>query len=168
MESTLDAGPLIYLAKLDALDVLERSGRQAVVTPAVVAETARPELAFRHPEVALIQEAVQDGRIRLVPLEKVEQEAVAEFGQRISGLHAGELEVLALGRTRGWEVCFQERQALRVARAYGLTTVHVVELLFGGTPDIELLRRRIRRFAVLTDLASADLDTLVELIEERR
>lgn len=168
MDVVLDAGPLIYLAKLDALDAIADAGRSAVVPPSVYTEAARPELAFRHPEIAIVEQARVDGRLRIEALDRRETEMAAEFAGRSSGLHAGERDVLALGLSRGWPVCFHERQASHLARAMGAATVHMVELLFEGTRDPDQLSRRVRHFATLTNMTTQDLDTLLTRIEERR
>jgi len=168
MELVLDAGPLIYLAKLDAFDVLSTTGRDAIVPPSVHAEAARAELAFRHPEIATIQRALSAGAFRVQPLNAAEADLATNLGERSSGFHAGERDVLALGHSRGWPVCLHERQAAKLARALGVGTIHLVEVLFAGTPDSDLLERRIRRFARLTNLAMDDLDELLDLINRRR
>jgi hypothetical protein len=41
-------------------------------------------------------------------------------------------------------------------------------LLFAGTSDLDLLERRVRHFARLTNLTMNDLDSLLSLIRERR
>ena len=168
MVLVLDAGPLIYFAKLDAFDALALAGHAAVVPPSVFTEAARSELAFRHPEIATIDRAHREAAFRVEALDPRETELARELGAGSSGLHAGELDVLALGRSRGWSVCFHERQAARLARALGVTTMHLVEVLFAGTPHPDLLERRIRRFARLTNLAMEDLDGLMKLIGDRR
>ena len=55
-----------------------------------------------------------------------------------------------------------------LARALGVAIVHLVELLFAGTPDRDLLATRIRHFARLTNLTMNDLDLLLHLIRDRR
>jgi len=168
MYLVLDASPLIYLAELDAFDAVAIAGHIAVVPPSVHAEAARPELAFRHPEVAIIERFRMAGQLLVVSPEPAEMDLATELRGRYGGLHAGELDVLALGQARGWTTCFHERQATRLARALGVATVHLVELLFAGTPALDLLERRIRHFARLTNLTMNDLDVLLELIRERR
>lgn len=168
MDLVLDASPLIYLAKLDAFDAVAIAGHVAVVPPSVYAEAARPELAFRHPEIATIERVRKDELLVVVPLDARERELATDLAGRNGGLHAGELDVLALGQVRGWTVCFHERQAARLARALGVATVHLVEVLFEGTPDLDLLERRIRQFARLTNMTMNDLDVLLNLIRERR
>ncbi len=168
MDIVLDASPLIYLAKLDAFDAIAIAGHTAVVPPSVYAEAARPELAFRHPEIATVEGMRQTGQLLVVPLDARERELATDLAGRYGGLHAGELDVLALGHLRGWTVCFHERQAARLARVLGVATVHLVEVLFAGTPDVDLLERRIRHFARLTNLTMNDLDVLLNLIRERQ
>jgi hypothetical protein len=163
----LDASPLIYLAKLDAFDAVAIAGHAAVVPPSVYAEAARPELAFRHPEIATVERIRRDGQLLVVPLDARERKLATDLAGRYGGLHAGELDVLAL-QVRGWIVCLHERQAARLARAVGVATVHLVEVLFAGTPDLDLLEARIRHFARLTNLTMNDLDVLLNLIRERR
>lgn len=168
MYLVLDASPLIYLAKLDAFDAVAVAGYAAVVPPSVYSEAARPELAFRHPEIATVERLRDDGQLLVVPLDPSERELAADLAGRYGGLHAGELDVLALGQVRGWTACFHERQATRLARAMGVATVHLVEVLFAGTPDRDLLEHRVRTFARLTNLTMNDLDALLNLIRERR
>ncbi len=168
MYLVLDASPLIYLAKLDAFDAVAIAGHVAVVPPSVLAEAALPELAFRHPEIAIIERVRIDGHLLVVSPEPAEAELATELAGRYGGLHVGELDVLAMGLVRGWTVCFHERQATRLARALGVATVHLVEVLFAGTPDVDLLAQRIRHFARLTNMTINDLDTLLNLIRGRR
>jgi len=167
MHVVLDASPLIYLAKLDAFDALSAAGHTAVVPPSVEAETARPELAFRHPEVAVIERVRTEGALLVEPLEEREIKLAHQLAERYGGLHQGELDVLAMGSLRNWPVCLHERQASRIARTLGVSTIHLVEILFAGTSDVDLLERRIRTFARLTNMTMEDLDVLLELTGKR-
>jgi predicted nucleic acid-binding protein len=186
----LDASPLIYLATLDALDVFSTSD-PGQVPSRVMYEAARPELAYSHPEVVRIDEAVRAGWLvevslgeqeralvsalaaRLSGLHEGELEVLAKralvsaLAARLSGLHEGELEVLAIGQSRGWQVCVHERQASRLATALGLRSVHVVELLFAATGDRARLVERIRTFGAMTNLATGDLDAVLDLAHRR-
>lgn len=168
MELVLDASPLIYLSKLDAFDAVALAEYEAVVPLSVFAEAARPELAFRYPEIATITRMADERRLRVVALEPHEVAVAAELKLTYGGLHAGELDVLALGQARGWTVYFHERQAARLARALGLVTVHLVEVLFAGTPASDVLERRLRDLARLTNMRIDDLDALLSLARERR
>jgi hypothetical protein len=156
----LDAGPLIHLAKLDALDVLD-ADEPALVPPAVLSEVVRPELAYRYPETALLDGAVRSGLLTPAELETGERELVADLAMRVAGLHAGELEVLAIASSRSIAACLHERAAIRLAAAMDIPVVHVMELLFDGTPDTGMLVRRITDFAKMTRL---DIDQTTELL----
>lgn len=161
----LDASPLIYLGKLDALDVL--TGDQGVVPPAVEDEVVRPALAFSYPEIVRIEQAFRVGWLTTSEMTPDEARAADELGARVRGLHRGELEVLAMGLERGTRVCLHERQAARIAAALGIGVTHVVELLFTGTADNDLLGRRLRAFGRITNLAMDQLDELLSLARER-
>jgi predicted nucleic acid-binding protein len=164
----LDASPLIYIAKLDAFDALSNAGYTAVVPQSVYTEAARPELTFRHAEIATVQRVREESGLEVITLEPSESALASDLADKYGGLHAGELDVLALGHARGWAVCLHERQASRLATSLGLAAIHVVELLFAGTSDLDLLERRVRQFARLTNLTMNDLDALFNLIRERR
>ncbi len=164
----LDASPVIYLAKLEAFDAVTTAGHIAVVPQSVYSEAARPELAFRHPEIGIIESVRRDGRLQVIALDPSEQDLARDLGDRYGGLHAGELDVLALGQARGWPVTFHERQASRLAKSLGVPSVHLIEILFQGTPDLGLLERRVRQFARLTNLTMNDHDDLLNLIRARR
>ena len=168
MRIVLDASPLICMAKLDAFDAISNAGHTAAVPLSVYTEAARPELAFRHPEIATVQRLREESGLDVITLEPSEAAMASDLADRYGGLHAGELDVLALGHARGWPVSLHERQASRLATSLGLATIHVVELLFAGTSDLDLLERRVRHFARLTNLTMNDLDSLLSLIRERR
>ena len=163
----LDAGPLIYLAKLDALDVLPAAGHVGALTPSVWSEVAQPALAFRFPEIASIQRARDVRWLEVYPLAPAEIAFADDLAGRLSGLHRGELDCLAVASARGWPVCLHERQASRMARTLGMQPVHLVELLFRGMDDRGRLEACVRGFARLTNLAVADLDDLLHMIVER-
>lgn len=163
----LDAAPLIYLAKLEALDVLEALP-VAIATPSVIEEATRPSMAYRHPDAVLIEQAVSRGDIGQVSLDAGELAEAGAIEQQVAGLHAGECEVLAVARARNLAAVIFERPGRRVARASGIRLVDTVELLFAGTADQTLLERRIRGFARLSEMRLADVEALLARTERRR
>jgi len=167
LDLVLDASPLIYLGKLDALDVFGAHGWRPMITPAVRDEVVRPELAYMHTEVVTIAAAIEHGSIRDIQLTPAEVTTAAELGRRVRGLHPGELEVLAVGLERSSAVSVHERQAARLARALALREVQVVELLVDGTADARLLEKRLRGYASLTVLRVGDLDELLAIARAR-
>jgi predicted nucleic acid-binding protein len=163
-----DASPLIYLAKLDAMDVLENLGIVGAVTPAVAKETTRPAVAYRHRDGLVIEAALEDGRLALLELTPSETGIGSDLSGRIAGMHRGECEVLAVAIERSMSAVIFERRARAVARALGIHLVDVVELLVQGTPDPELLDWRIHRFAELVEMRLKDLELLLKMTGKGR
>ena len=157
----LDASPLIYLAKLEALDVLSTVTREALVTPAVLEEVTRPQVAYRHPDAAEIEASVTRGALKLLTLTVQEQENASGIAERIPGLDPGEAEVLAVSIARSLPAVIFERRARRVAGALGAGLIDVIELIVRGTTGRALRKERIVRFARMVDMR---LDDAVELL----
>lgn len=164
----LDASPLIYLAKLAALDVLSVATREAAVTPVVLEEVTRPQLAYRHPDAVEIEQAVVNGLVQVWELEADERSLAADFAERVPGLHHGAAEVLSLAISRSVAAVILERQARRVARTLGAELVDVVELLVAGTPDLELREDRVIRFARLVNMRFDHVAQLLARLGSRR
>lgn len=161
----VDASPLIYLAKLDALDVFGLAGHVPLITPKVERETARPGLAYRFPDALMIAEALRDGVLVRTELSEQERTVASQLGAEAGGLDAGESEVLAAAGARELPVLLHERRAIRMARSLGLETWSPVRLLIEGTPDRELSRTRVLEFARMVQMRFEDVEALVRRIE---
>ncbi len=160
-----DASPLIYLAKLDALDAMNLP---ALVPASVVRETTRPAVAYRHRDAIVIESAISAGRLGLVELTAEEEAFASSMSARVTGLHAGECDVLAVAITRSIPAVIFERRAKAVARAFGARLLDLVQVLFEGTRNDDLLEARIRRFGQLVEMRLTDMEALLEAIDARR
>jgi predicted nucleic acid-binding protein len=163
----VDSSPLIYLAKLDALDVFEIVGRQALITLEVERETTRPKLAYDFPDSLKVAEALRTGSLGKTDLTADEKTLAERLQRHAPGLHAGEAGVLAAAQFRRLPVALSERRALRLADALGFDVWRPVRLLFAGTTDAALLRSRILAFARLVDMPFADVEIAINAVEER-
>ena len=163
----VDPSPLIYLAKIDALDVFEASGHTPLITPQVERETARSGLAYEHPDSLVIAQALRSGLLRRTDPSAKEIESARRLMGDAGGIGTGEAEVLAAAAERSLPVLVSERRASRLAQALGIESRTPIDLLFAGTREREQLRERIRRYADLVQLRIADLDHLTKLIEAR-
>jgi predicted nucleic acid-binding protein len=163
----LDASPLIYLAKIEAIDVLESLTERVLIPRAVLEETTRPALLYQHPDAAVIERAVREGVITAIDLDASETATTDDLTSRVPALHAGVSAVLAIALHRGIPAVLFERRARRVAAATGAELVDVVELLFAGTPQADLLATRVRRFAELVNMRLSDYEALRERVNER-
>jgi predicted nucleic acid-binding protein len=161
----VDASPLIYLAKIDALDVFRVAGFHPMVTPEVGRETARAGLAYEHPDAAVIVDALRDGTLEPTELTREEEQEAERLMTASGGLDRGEAEVLAAATSRDLPVLLFERRATRLAASLGLDAWSPVEILVAGTPDRRLLRTRVLASAGLVNMRFADLDTLLRRIE---
>lgn len=162
-----DTSPLIYLAKIGALDVLW-TGRPAVMTTGVREEALLPPAAYRFPEVVEIEAAMDRGLIEVTQLTTSESEFAQGIQTRVPALGRGEREVIAVSIGRSLDAVMFDRRARRVASALGAPIVDMFEVIFRGTSDVELLEDRIRALASLVDLRVGALEELLEQIGRRR
>ncbi len=113
-----DAGPLIALARVDALRLLPVVFRVVSVTPEVIAEClAKPERS----DAVAIQAALDVGLLRLVLAPSALQPA--------QGLGPGESSAIALALQEHAAVLVDDRFARRVAVEHGLQTVGSLSVL---------------------------------------
>lgn len=162
----IDASPLIYLAKLDALDVFGRDD-PAAISEGVRDEVLLPQAAYRFPEIVAIDESIREGRIQVVSLDEKERSIVEALARQVPGLGRGELETIAVARVRGWRAAIADRRASRIARVHGVSVVGMVELLFARTADGDRLARRIRGLARLVNMRIETLEPLLAQVDER-
>ncbi len=164
----LDASPLIYLAKLHALDVLAVTATTVHVTPAVLEEMTRPQVAYRHPDAVEIERVVAKGQMAVVMPTASEQEAAMDLERRIPGLGSGKTEVLSIAISRSFTAVIFERRARRVAASLGVKLIDIVELLVAGTPDPTMREERIVRFASLVNMRLEDVVALLARLRSGR
>lgn len=162
----VDASPLIYLAKLDALDVFAGSGHVGLVTPEIERETSRPALAYEHPDSLLIAEALRTGLLQRTAVTEDEATVARRLQQQAAALKLGEAEVLAAAQARQLSVLLFERRALLLASSLGLDVWRPIRLLVAGTRDPDQLRERILAFARLVNMPFADVQAILELLKE--
>lgn len=167
-EIVVDASPLIYLAKLDALEAFRIGGYEPLVPEALIEETTRPALVYRHPDAGLIETAVGRGLLRVTALLPPEITFADWLSERVPGLHPGECQVLAVAKERALPAMVFERRGRAIARAHGIGLTDVMEVLFEGTGDNDLLESRVRRFAEMVDMRLADFEALRGRIAERK
>jgi predicted nucleic acid-binding protein len=162
----VDASPLIYLAKLDALDVFAGAGLRPLITPEVERETARTALSYVYTDASLIAEALRSGLLQRTGLTDEEAKVADRLTTEAGGLERGEAEVLAAAAARSLPALLYERRALRLARSLGIKTWSPLRLLVVGTRDNGLQRERALRFARLVEMRFADIETVIKGIEE--
>ena len=73
--------------------------------------------------------------------------------------------MLAAAEARELPVLLYERRAIRLSRSLGLDTWSPVRILMQGTPDRQLLRSRVLRFARLVQMRFEDVEALIQRVE---
>jgi len=112
-----DAGPLIALGRINALDLLPRLFLRVDVTESVIAEClARPDL----PDAARIAHALEQGWLRRCP---------DLAGTTSAALDAGESSAIAYALAAGIGILMDDRVAVLHARAIGLKVIGTLGVL---------------------------------------
>ena len=118
-----DAGPLIALGLVDALEALARLHGGVFVPHAVRIEcTARPD----KPAAVAIERAFALGHLAPQP------DRIVLAGRQIGTLDAGESAAIELAEALGARLLVDERRGRAVARARGLTVVGTVAVLIAA------------------------------------
>jgi uncharacterized protein len=150
----VDTGPLIFLAKLDRLDLLQRGADEILVPPTVLAEVrAQHDEATQKIEIAsqswLQIQAISDpSKVNLL----------------LADLDTGEAEVIVLGQTlKADRLIMDDLDARRFAHRVGLSVVGTVGLLLaarlrGEIPSVKAEIERLRQYGFWTS------ESLVEAV----
>lgn len=119
MRAVVDASPLIYLTKIQFLELLNQYA-EVLVPPEVVAEVERG-LAKGYTEALQVRRLVEEGKIKVRKVKRLPGEW---------NLDVGEAAVLALAlRERVDEVVVDDRAAIGVSKYLGLRPVSVPFLI---------------------------------------
>src|SRR4051812_11119973 len=134
----VDTSPLIFLSKLNRLDLLQRGAERILAPPAVLQEVQE-----HRDEVAAEIEAARHSWLRVQP---VGDRGVVEV--LMADLDAGEAEAIALAReTQAQRVVMDDLDGRRFAQRLGLAPVGTLGLLLAARLRGELpsLRQEIDR-----------------------
>ena len=113
-----DASPLIHLARIGRLALLERLYGSVVVPRTVWAEVAR--VSASHPEASALERA-SEAWLEVRDLSRREEKASEALGRR-ARLAAGEREAIVLADALRVPFATDDALAVRVARSRGLET----------------------------------------------
>jgi len=151
----VDTSPLIFLAKLDRLDLLQRGADQVVAPPAVFQEIDE------YPDVA--SNRIEDAKKSWLQVRAVEDRRLVDV--LMADLDAGESEVIALAlEVEAERAVLDDLDARRLAQRLGVAPVGTLGLLLaaklrGKIPSLraEIDRLRQAGFRVSPTLSQAVL-----------
>ncbi len=116
-----DSGPLIWLAKIDKLQLLRTLFGKVLIPGEVEEETASGGAA----DAIIIRGALAEGWISVIR----ETNALAPDLVDASGLHRGEAEAILLARRMGAMFLVDEREASATATVFGVRAIGTVGVL---------------------------------------
>ena len=134
--SVTDASPLIVMAKLERLQLLNDLHGDVLIGPVVKRETVDAGRIVSAWGVEQIEAALDLGWLRMVSL-TAEESGMMQRLTRSSGLGPGEAESIALAAMRRLRLIVDDKQARNVAAAVGIEHVGTA-----GTLLEAYLRRR--------------------------
>ena len=140
-----DATPLIALARIGRLDLLQDLYEHVLIGPVVKAETIDAGRAVRVLGVEQIEAAVDAGWLRVADPTDAEADLAQRLSQR-SRLHEGEAECIALAHVRKLPLIADDKEARSVAGILGVP--------LAGTATV-LLQAYLRRSFGLDSLEKA-------------
>lgn len=124
-EVAADSTVLIFLAKLDRLDVLRTSFERVLIPEPVYEEVVVQGKTIGAKDATLVDRAVDAGWIQVVDVDP--DPSIEAFN-----LERGETSVLSLARERGHDVVLADEESVReVARLHGLEPRGTLWFLFG-------------------------------------
>lgn len=124
-----DASPLIALSKMERLDLLLKLFGKVILTPRVWEEAVIKGKAMGARDAAYLEKVAQErrfARARLTPREKQLVQRLIEEG----GIGQGEVEVLAIAKSRDAVAILDEKGARAVAVGLGVVQTGTAGLLY--------------------------------------
>ncbi|MDI6902517.1 MAG: hypothetical protein QMC77_02115 [Methanocellales archaeon] len=166
MEAVLNSTPLIYLAKINHLDLLGKVYDQIYIPTSVYEETVLRGLEKKFLDAKFIKKAVDKGTIEVRELTS-EQKAEAKRLTQFANMGGGEAEAIVLAKHLNIELIIDDVIAQGVARTLGLdahwTTSFVIRLVSKKLVSREDARK------VIEDLVSSGYriseEVLIEILK---
>ena len=139
MKATINASPLIFLARIEKIDLLNNIFTDFYVTDIVWEEAVKRGLGHRYIEAELIQRTIGT---RLVEIEKGKAKKLAEK----FGIHVGEASTILLAKKLNFEyVIVDGRVAIKVAKIMGLKPLSTPFILLKALKDRHLTYEEFMR-----------------------
>lgn len=166
-----DASPLIVLAKLQRLGLLNDLYGEVLIGPVVKAETVDAGQAVRARDVDQIEAALEDGWLQVVHLTAQERDLMQRLTRR-SRLDQGEAESIALASVRGLRLIVDDKEARSVAVVAGVkhlgTAGALLEAHLRQCLDLGTLEGILRDLSQILWLSPAVVAEVLRLAREAK
>ena len=166
-----DASPLIVLAKLKRLSLLNDLYGEVLIGPVVKVETIDSGKAVSAPGVEQLETAMEGGWLRTVRLTGQER-GLMQCLTRRSRLDRGEAESIALANVRGLRLIVDDKEGRSMATVVGVehvgTVGAVLEAYLRRFLDFEELEATLRDLGRILWLSSAVVAEVLRLAREAK
>ncbi len=140
-----NSSPLIFLSKINRLDLLKTLFRQIIVPKAVYDEVVGMGKALRYPDAIVVEKAVRDGWLIIGPGQGILQ-ILKNFGE----LHAGEQEAITLAfNKKAYLLLLDDAPARKIAQILKIKargTIYVLALAYEkGFLDLKNLKENFEQ-----------------------
>lgn len=164
-----DASPLIVLAKLQRLGLLNELYGEVLIGPVVKAETVDTGKTVRALGMAQLEAALEDGWLQTVRLTAEERILMQRLTSR-SRLDQGEAESIALASVRDLRLIVDDKEARSVAAAAGVehlgTAGALLEAYLRQCLDLGTLGATLRDLSQVLWLSPAVVAEVLRLARE--
>jgi predicted nucleic acid-binding protein len=114
-----DSGPLIHLAQINRLWILQKLFGCILVTPSVKVEVVNEGIKRKCPDAAVVDEAFKDGWIKEETLSASALKQAAKLADG-EGISPADAEVILLSRQKKALFLSDDTALLKIAEMYGL------------------------------------------------
>lgn len=154
----VDSSPLIHLARIRQLDVLNWIWRDALIGLAVHAETVEAGRAIQAPDVRTLEKAITTGWLRVCQLTPAEITAMHDFREQLR-LGPGGAESLAVAQARSIRLIVDDKAARNAAGTLGIEHVGTagvwLEAYIKGGLSAPELENSVRDFATRSRISES-------------
>lgn len=160
-----DSGPLIHLSRIGKINLLKQLFNTIWITESTYNEVVEDGKTLRKAGVLAVEEAIQDGWIKIAKLDPRDYERAARLAQNES-IDESDAEAIQLAIKTGGPLITNDRMIILSARALGVECLWTTSLL------LRAVRRKIltasEALHILQELAERGLHMRLEVYEALR
>ena len=160
-----DSGPLIHLSRIGKINLLEQLFNIIWITESTYNEVVEDGKTLRKAGVSTVEEAIEDGWIKVAKLQPPNHERAARLA-RSESIDESDAEAIQLAIKTGAPLITNDRMIILSARALG------VECLWTTSPLLRAVKTKIltasEALHILQELAERGLHMRLEVYEALR
>lgn len=152
--------PLIYLARIGKLEILEYIFRRVIIPKAVFNEVVERGEAAGFPDAKIIRKATEEW-IEVKELNKEEKES-CEYILKMAPLGLGEAEAISLAKSMRLPIIVDDKIANRVAKLFRIESHWTIHVIFRALRNKTIKKNEAKR--IIEDLVETGLRIKPEVL----